>query len=68
MIKMILLLAMMIVPNFHNVRCEYLLEKLNTQTDALDYITPEPVPEIEPTINKQTGAFACYAYNLVNNS
>ena len=68
MIQMMLLFVMMTVPIFHNARCEYLLVKLNTQTDALDHITPEPVQESEPTINEQTGAFACYAYNLIYKS
>ena len=68
MIQMILLLAMIMVPNFHNARCEYLLVKLNSQTDALDHITPEPIQESEPTINEQTGAFASYTYNLIYKS
>ena len=52
---MILLFAMMSVPNFHNVRCEYLLVKLNTQTDTLDQLTPGPVQESEPITKTKTG-------------
>ena len=58
MIQRILLLALVSTPNLHDTRSEYLLIKLDSQSDVIESNTPEPgpvateSPDIGPTTQK----------------